>query len=156
MKDFRGRHDLTLGIRNNNPGNLRPGHDWQGMVGENQGFVVYENIHYGIRALIMDVTNKMLRGLDTVQKIVSVYAPPTENLTGNYIQAVCDHLHVKYTDVLKLNDITVLEIVEAIIEHENGKKDACLITGKDIGTAFDMIPANLKDKLIHIMRQPRF
>ena len=37
--------DLPLGLRNNNPGNIRPSNPpWQGATGENGGFVVFDTM----------------------------------------------------------------------------------------------------------------
>jgi hypothetical protein len=148
MKDFRGSK-FPPGIRNNNPGNLRPGHDWQGMVGENRGFVVFEDICFGIRALCMDIINKYLRGLDSVEKIINVYAPPSENNTKAYVRSVADHLGVKKNDPLKLTRRTVIMFVEAVMIHENGQvvKKAIGDLPGSISACLDLIPGKLLSRL---------
>lgn len=147
--DYRSTRGYPLGIRNNNPGNLRPGHDWLGMVGENKGFVVFENIHYGIRALAMDLINKYLRGLNTVEKIISVYAPPIENNTNAYINSVCTHLGVTPNMLLRFDSQVLIKFVTAIMMHENGPVVIDkLFTGSDmIMTGIAMVPVKLLDRL---------
>lgn len=147
MLDYRGTKN-PLGIRNNNPGNLRPGHDWQGMVGENKGFVVFETILYGLRALAMDLINKNLRGLDTVRKVIQVYAPPSENNTGAYIKSVCSFIGCKPDDSIKLTRTMLIFFIQAIVAHENGPDTASkLISVENIKDAINLMPDKLKTRL---------
>lgn len=147
MLDYRGTK-YPLGIRNNNPGNLRPGHDWQGMVGEHKGFVVFETIIYGLRALAMDLINKNLRGLDTVRKVVQVYAPPSENNTDAYIMSVCRYIGRKPDDPIKLTRTTLIFLVQAIVAHENGADVAsALISVDNIEDALALLPDKLKSRI---------
>ena len=72
------------GIRNNNPGNIRWGSDWKGLKkdGKQQdpSFCIFETPEYGIRALAKLLRNyQRLYGLNTPYRIISRYAPPTEN-----------------------------------------------------------------------------
>lgn len=117
----------TCGERNNNPGNIRPGSPWQGMTGtakcgSSGEFVVFSSPVYGIRAIGKDLLTKYSRGLDTVRKIINVYAPPSENLTGSYISAVAKALGVGPDSPLNLTEPhTLIGFVRAIIQHENGR-----------------------------------
>ena len=147
MLDYRGTK-YPLGIRNNNPGNLRPGHDWQGMLGENKGFVVFETIIYGLRALAMDLINKNLRGLDTVRKVISVYAPTSENNTDAYIKSVCNFIGRKPDESIKLTRTMLIYFVQAIVAHENGPDIASdLISVDNIQSALELMPVSLKSRL---------
>lgn len=87
---------LPRGIRNNNPGNLRPLRKdvWQGEVtpdtGEMGSYSVFVAPEWGIRAMIRDVRNKRRRGLDTIFKILSAYAPAEDNNNVEaYSHGVC-------------------------------------------------------------------
>lgn len=118
----------TCGERNNNPGNIRPaGYTWQGQTGTascgvSGTFVVFSEPRYGIRAIAKDLLTKFGRGLNTVRKIVSVYAPPSENDTNAYIGAVSRELGVNPDSELNLRDVrTMTGFVYAIIRHENGR-----------------------------------
>src|SRR5688572_11083785 len=86
-KSFLGTNYVP-GIRNNNPGNIRPGDNWIGMTGTANNFVVFKNMDYGFRALAIDVTNKIKKGYNTIRKIIERYAPPMENNTEAYIAQV--------------------------------------------------------------------
>lgn len=114
------------GIRNNNPGNIRWGADWQGLKkdgkAQDPSFCVFTSPEYGIRALAKLLKNyQRLYGLNTPRKIINRYAPPNENQTQAYIQSVAQQLGVQPDTLVDLNEEGVLIIfVKAIIRHENG------------------------------------
>lgn len=147
--DYR-QTDYSLGIRNNNPGNLRPSkkYTWDGAVGENKGFVVFEDIRYGIRALAIDVTNKIKRGLNTIEKIIHVYAPPDENNTQRYVDSVSYSVGVPADYLLTLELSTITALVRAIITHENKANDvAHTINMPLLLEGIALIPKELKEEL---------
>lgn len=117
----------TRGERNNNPGNIRPaGYTWQGQVGIDSGsmgsYLIFSSPEYGIRAIAKDLLTKFSRGLDTVRKIITAYAPPSENPTESYISAVSSSMGVMSFTTLNLRDVSTLtNFVYAIIKHENGR-----------------------------------
>lgn len=114
------------GIRNNNPGNIRWGADWQGLKkdGKSQdpSFCVFINPEYGIRALAKLLRNyQRLYGLNTPRKIINRYAPPNENQTQAYIQSVAQQLGIQPDTPVDLNEeATLLVFIKAIIRFENG------------------------------------
>lgn len=117
---------LSRGIRNNNPGNIRWGENWQGLKkdGKKQdpSFCVFTNAVYGIRALGKLLKNyQRLYGLNTPRKIINRYAPPFENQTQAYIQSVAQQLGITPDSVVDLSERGVLTVfIKAIIRHENG------------------------------------
>jgi len=116
---------MTRGIRNNNPGNIRHNStfEWSGEVGlDAQGFCIFDAPINGIRALARDLRNKINRGLDTVEKILMVYAPPSENNTDAYIRAVCQDTGFKPDQELHADQSTLERLCRAIIMHENGEQ----------------------------------
>src|ERR1051325_1140718 len=118
--DYRGTN-YNRGIRNNNPGNLRPtGATWQGQTAVVDNFMVFQDMFYGCRALGTDLSNKFFRGLNTVTKIINVYAPPMENNTIAYINAVAKSIGVGVNDQLTWNRATLAKFMRAVIMHENG------------------------------------
>lgn len=79
----------TLGLRNNNPLNIRytPVNKWHGQTGCNKGFCTFSDIEFGWRAAIVLLRNYLRRGLDTPRKIISNWAPPSDdNDTEAYIR----------------------------------------------------------------------
>lgn len=117
----------TRGERNNNPGNLRHGINWQGLAPGLQdtdaSFAVFIDAAYGIRALAKNLHNYfVLHGLDTVAAIVMRWAPPSENDTGAYIAAVAASSGFDPYQHLDMNDPGVLaSLTAAIIHQENGR-----------------------------------
>jgi hypothetical protein len=112
------------GIRNCNPGNIRiSSAPWQGKItpSHDPEFETFDTPENGIRALgkiILTYYNK--HKLKTVRDIIMRWAPPTENNTTAYIDAVADQLLVGPDDELVLTKDKLAALVEAIIGHENG------------------------------------
>lgn len=112
------------GIRNNNPGNIRAvaGVNWQGQTGvDDAGFCTFDTAHNGLRALAKVLLNyETKHGLRTVRQIIERYAPPTENNTPAYEEAVAKAAGVGLDDVLD-DDAGVFDaMVAGIVQHENG------------------------------------
>jgi hypothetical protein len=111
-----------LGIRNNNPLNMREvGINWNNKTGENQGFTTFAQPFDGIRAAANDMKNKMRSGIDTIAKLVSVWAPPIENNTAAYIASVASRTGLE-PDTLLFDVGELSKVVEAMIYHENGQQ----------------------------------
>jgi len=117
---------LPRGYRNNNPGNIRGSdqYQWQGQVGTDaQGFVRFENMAYGFRALAVLLRNYgRLHGIASVRGVIERYAPAVENNTGAYVEHVAQRLGVAPDDYLDLSDQRILgELAAVIAHHENGQ-----------------------------------
>ncbi len=114
------------GIRNNNPGNIRHGENWQGLNPNSRSidaaFCVFNTPVAGIRALAKVLINyKKLYGLNTVRQIISRYAPPNENQTTAYVQTVAKQLGVLPDVVIDIEERGVLTVlIKAVIRMENG------------------------------------
>jgi hypothetical protein len=113
------------GLINNNPGNIRPSKDykWNGATGEAGGFVEFASPEAGIRAMTLNLLSYNQQGINTVQGIISRWAPESDkNKTGAYINQVSQALGVKPTDQLNVQDANVMrQLVSSIIKVENGK-----------------------------------
>jgi hypothetical protein len=113
------------GIRNNNPGNLEASwaFTWQGQNGTDGRFATFASPEHGIRALGVNLLAYQRRGLDTVSKIISRWAPPQDNNnTTAYIQNVSLALGVSPTTRLDVASPAILTALsKAIIHQENGK-----------------------------------
>ena len=115
------------GIRNNNPGNLRRSKDpWQGLASEqtDPDFFQFVSSKWGIRALARTlIAYQDKDGRNTVNKIIDRWAPPTENNTTAYVQAVAAGVGVAADDEIDVHDYLVLRpLTLAIIRHENGQQ----------------------------------
>lgn len=121
---------ITRGIRNNNPGNIDRGQDWQGQaVPENMTpeqraehrFAVFQAPEWGIRALLrVLVTYQAKHKKRNVREIISRWAPPVENDTEAYIRFVCAQMGVGDREPISVADRkTAKALANAIIFHEN-------------------------------------
>lgn len=116
------------GIRNNNPGNIRWGDEWQGLVPKNQrtdkSFCQFNKPEYGIRAMIIILRNYQSKhGLRTIAGVIKRWAPPKENDTQAYINSVAAATGTGADSQLDLNDSRKLfPLLQAIIRHENGSQ----------------------------------
>lgn len=116
------------GIRNNNPGNIRWGDEWQGLVPNSErtdkSFCQFISPEYGIRAMIIILRNYEKRhGLNTIRKIINRWAPPVENDTEAYINSVAKQVGVDADKVIDVTDSRVMiPLLQAIITHENGSQ----------------------------------
>lgn len=114
------------GIRKNNPGNIVRGTTrWLGEVaGSDSRFATFETPEAGVRALAKNLLSYQDKhGLNTVEGIISRWAPKQENATDAYVAAVAREIGVSPTDSLNLRDRNILsKLSTAIIRHENGKQ----------------------------------
>lgn len=124
---------LPRGIRNANPGNIELGDPWQGLRPRDQQtdgrFAQFTAPTWGIRALARTlITYQDKHGIRTVRDIIHRWAPPVENDTGTYVNAVTSAVaastsqQINPTSLIDVHDYATLSpIVEAIIRHENGR-----------------------------------
>lgn len=109
---------LPLGVRNNNPGNLR---SW-GDAPIKDGFARFKTVQEGISAMAGNLLAYSRRGWTSVSQIISKWAPPEDNNdTGSYIQTVAKKLGVSPHEKLDLHNPEVLrKLMSAMIVHEQG------------------------------------
>jgi len=114
---------IPRGIRNCNPGNIRLGQSWQGMAAmqTDPSFVQFLSPEYGIRAIAKIMLTYASNGIDTISGIINRWAPPSENDTGAYVQAVAEQCSVAPTDAVDMKSV-LPGLVRAIIQHENGEQ----------------------------------
>lgn len=126
------------GIRNNNPGNIRWGSPWQGLVprdaATDQSFCQFTAPQYGIRAMAKVFTTYATQyGLNTIQGIISRWAPPNENNTPAYVASVAQAVGTDAnTPIDVTNPGTMALLIKAVIQHENGMQpydDATIAQG---------------------------
>lgn len=111
---------MSRGISNNNPLNIEAtGTQWQGAVGDDGRFIIFETPFYGIRAAARIMrTYRNNYGLNTIRDIVSRWAPPVENPTENYINYVEKSAGVNADSPLGADDYP--KVIAAMIHFENG------------------------------------
>ena len=112
------------GINNNNPGNLvKTAINWKGKVPHNENtdnrFEQFTRPEWGIRAMYIDIKGDIENdGSDTLEKLISEYAPRHENDTESYIDFVSKRIGLART--APITPEYYEELVKAIIFKENG------------------------------------
>ena len=147
-RSFIGQYSLPLGLRNNNPGNLRPGDNWQGAIGVNQNFIVFENILWGLRAMATDIRTKINNGYNTIEKLITRYAPPIENNTAAYINAVSSYTGIHPRALLEVNYNTLAALVRAMMNVELGANYSAIITDAEIQEGISMMSGTVPGAII--------
>lgn len=113
----------TRGLRNNNPCNLKSSKNtkWDGQIGSDGKFIIFESPEYGIRACAKNLKNYQHKnGLDTLRSMVYRMGPPHENDTKKYVRNLSNIVGVSPDE--KINVLKHLpEIIKGIIFLENGK-----------------------------------
>ena len=114
------------GYRNNNPLNIRfnERNNWKGKVLANTdgAFEQFISMPYGFRAALYLFRKYIRQGHNTVYKIVSKWAPPTENHTDKYVTFVANKTGLHPHDyTLRVGDAQALKMLaHAMAWYENG------------------------------------
>ncbi|WP_229333677.1 hypothetical protein [Ewingella americana] len=121
QEDDDGRAPSYGTNKDNNPGNLRP-------ANSTTGFRSFSTEQDGWDAM----TNQLMRyfqglttgkKLNTVQDIVSTWAPPTENDTSSYVKEVSSYMGVKPSEEVNLSDPKVMAKLRASMARREGFKN---------------------------------
>lgn len=135
---------LPRGIRNNNPLNIRKGNNWKGERPNqtDKEFEEFESMQMGLRAAFILLRNYMngyggrQKPCNTIEKIVSRWAPEVENATRAYIRYVSDATGIHERQILFFNNkVMMCGIVQAMAFVENG----VTLDLNEIGAAYDMV-----------------
>jgi hypothetical protein len=126
--------ETPRGIRNNNPGNIErvKGVIWEGQSSRqtDRRFITFDSPVYGIRAIARVLityadARKAADGskIDTVQEVITRWAPPHENDTTAYSEHVAKKLGVGPGAILNIKRADVMAVlIESIVQHENGEQ----------------------------------
>lgn len=118
-------------VRNNNPGNIRVGTPWQGLMPRAQmnpaqaaetAFCVFLSARWGFRAMAeIFHTYADKDGITTLRGAVARWAPPVENNTGAYLNDVCNHLSFGPDTPFPFHDQGHMAgLLQAVSVHEVG------------------------------------
>jgi len=118
-------------IKNNNPGNIRynANNNWVGQIGKDyRGFVIFDNLNNGTRAVFRLITNYIQNGHNTIEKILYRYAPPQDNNnTERYILNVSGWMGPGYNRNSKIDPANAAQLkkfVHSIVKQETGESIA--------------------------------
>ena len=114
------------GIRNNNPGNLRPNSSftWRGQVGSDEGpgggYLVFDEPLNGLRASMINLLNYEKRyGINTPKGIGDRWAPVADNNPETYGAFLASKIGKGPMDEISV-DQYLIPLMHAITLHENG------------------------------------
>lgn len=116
----------SRGYRNKNPGNIRKSANmkWQGLADQHpdKDFATFKSHVWGIRAMAVLLINYQdKQNIRTVRSIINRWAPPVENNTSAYVNAVSNETSFKPDHQLDLHSHEHLTpLIKAIIKHELG------------------------------------
>lgn len=124
--------ETPLGIRNNNPGNIRvnPNIRWNGEVPSDGPYCIYATPVAGLRALAKTLwTYQNAHGCRTVGDFVKKWAPENENNTQAYITDVVLRLNnILYTHIASVDGIVKMLNADSIIDiNQRPQIDAMMI-----------------------------
>lgn len=109
------------------------------MIGESGGFVTFQDISFGLRALAVDLHTKITNGYNTVEKIIYRWAPPEDNNdTEAYVNNVCSRTGYSRDQELTASAETLHKLMSAIIQQEIGTYSS-YISGSDIDEGIRLI-----------------
>ena len=114
----------SRGLRNNNPLNIRKNAEqFQGEIkGNDKSFKTFSSMPYGYRAGFVILGTYLTREVNTIEKIVSNWAPPVENDTESYIKNVEKWSGVtRYKVLTSADGADYILIVAAMCFVENGQ-----------------------------------
>lgn len=126
-------NDMSLprGYRNNNPLNVRKNaaNAWKGKVvpGTDSAFEQFITMAYGYRCALYLLRKYIGQGHNTIRKIITKWAPPSENNTTSYINSVATRTGIGADTVLSRDDRERLcKIAWAMAWSENGHPPASM------------------------------
>lgn len=130
---------LPRGYRNNNPLNIRISKsDWKGKVTPNTdgSFEQFQNMGYGFRAAFILLRNYIGSGYNTIEKIISRWAPNNENHTASYITNVSQRSGISKNTIIQKDDKEkLIQIAYQMAYSENGRYPLL----SDVETGWKMI-----------------
>lgn len=116
-------------VRNNNPGNIRVGINWHGLMDPahmtpeqhaETAFCVFQNAVEGFRAMATIFhTYHREHKINTLRLAISRWAPPSENNTGAYVNDVCGRLQHGPDDPYDF-DAGMVGLCKVVSIHEVG------------------------------------
>lgn len=115
---------MPRGLRNNNPLNIRHSADrFQGEIaGTDKSFKTFSSLAYGYRAAFVILGTYLSQGFNTIEKIISRWAPPAENDTESYISQVERYSGVpRHKELTSASETEYMMIVAAMSFVENGQ-----------------------------------
>jgi hypothetical protein len=115
---------MSIWYDNKNLGNIRyyASIQWQGQVGSNKGFAVFDTFRNGVRAMALTVMNDV-NAKKSVAAIIKEYAPSSDgNNTNKYIENVETWANLQPTQLIS-NAGEFDRLIRAMIRQETSQTD---------------------------------
>ena len=130
---------MSRGLRNNNPGNIRKsGVKYLGetSISSDLEFKQFKTILWGYRAMFVLLhTYRTRYSLDTLEKMIARYAPPSENDTDGYVRYVSLWSGIARDRIINtLDGNAMIPVVSAMSRMENGVP----AIGADVSRAWEL------------------
>ena len=105
----------------NNPLNIRynPVNNWQGQIEPKRGFCQFCDLFHGFRAAVRLIIRYRSYGVITISRIISRWAPRSENDTVEYIRRVCSQMKVE-SDTKIVSQDAIYNLLKAMTIVEIG------------------------------------
>ena len=120
---IKASNSLPLGLRQNNPGNIRPGAGFYGETGQGGGYAEFGSEDEGLRALARLLgTYGDKYGINTLRGLTSRYAPRSDNKLSfdNYLSYLSSTLGLDPDEEFDLKDRRD-DLIPAIVGFEQGR-----------------------------------
>ena len=117
--------NIARGKRNKNPFNIKiSNNSWLGKINVKRNtdktFEQFRELDYGLRAGIQLLRGYIIRGFDTPFAIISRFAPPSENNSGEYIHWIKTYAGLDPDDKIRCNSFDFYKLCEAVCMYESG------------------------------------
>ena len=120
---IKAANGLPLGLRQNNPGNIRPGAGFYGETGEGGGYATFGSEDEGLRAIARLLgTYGDKYGINTLRGLTSRYAPRSDNKLSydNYLSYLSNTLGMDPDEEFDLKGRRD-DLIPAIVGFEQGR-----------------------------------
>jgi hypothetical protein len=136
-------YNVPRGIRTKNPLliNYVPGQE--GAVGSDGRFGIYGSMEQGIASAERQLLRYQDRGLDTLEKIINKWAPPSENDTPAYIADVSRRSGIDPHEQIDFrNRQQAVAVIASMARHETGQQLDPAVINRGVGMGMGGAAAN--------------
>lgn len=148
---IKAQDGLPLGLRQRNPGNIRPGAGFIGESGTGSGYSIFDSDDEGLRAiqrLLMTYGDEY--GLNTIRGLANRYAPKSENPTESYIDFLSKETGIDPDEEIDLAG-RGSDLIPAIVGFEQGQQP---FSQAQIDRAIKAAGTDDEDQVKEIFSQP--